>query len=54
MLNLSPDQQVALDDIDNLFNSEYREQVLTGGPGMGKSFLTGKVRLYRRRSSYSP
>jgi ATP-dependent exoDNAse (exonuclease V) alpha subunit len=43
MLNLSPDQQVALDDIDNLFNSEYREQVLTGGPGMGKSFLTGKV-----------
>jgi ATP-dependent exoDNAse (exonuclease V) alpha subunit len=42
-MNFSPDQQEAIDNIRGLFNGSHREQVLTGGPGTGKSFLTATI-----------
>jgi len=43
-MNLSPDQHQALIDITGfLTNKTTREFVLTGGPGMGKSFLTKQI-----------
>ena len=43
MINLSIDQTKALQNIDALFKNIHREQILTGSPGAGKSFLTAKV-----------
>lgn len=40
---LSKDQEEALENIRGLFNGSHREQVLTGGPGTGKSFLTSTI-----------
>ena len=42
-MQLSNDQAKAVEDIQKFLNAAHREQVLTGGPGMGKSFLTAKV-----------
>ncbi len=59
---LSSDQVTVLNDIEDLFNSAYngpyrfshafREQVLTGSPGTGKSFLTYKIMEKARKSRY--
>ena len=42
-MSLSEDQEDALENIRGLFNGSHREQVLTGGPGTGKSFLTAAI-----------
>lgn len=51
-MNLSHDQIAALAQIKNLFHADYREQILTGSPGTGKSFLTSEVIKLARDENY--
>lgn len=52
MIKPSSDQIIALQDIKKLFSSNHREQVLTGSPGTGKSFLTTQVIAEARDAKY--
>ena len=51
-MQLSTDQSEALRDIGNLLTSENREQILTGSPGSGKSFLTAAVIAEAEKAGY--
>ena len=51
-MKLSPDQEEALSNIKLLLTDTHREQVLTGSPGTGKSYLTAMVIQLARKARY--